>query len=99
MGSRSIEQLGQQVDAAIEEFDQAVAFHETWKPTVYDQSLLERMGTSFSTNAFLVIRTALRRETLLALVRPWDKDSRAVRMTDIEKQLQDSKTIDALVAM
>jgi hypothetical protein len=94
-----VTELKQQVDTAIAELDHAIAFHEMWKPTVHDESLLQRMGTSFATNAFLVIRTALRREMLLALLRLWDrpKEKRGVRMTAIAEQLRHSEMINALV--
>ncbi len=57
------------VTAAMEEFNMAVTFHEVWKPTVHDKDLHSRMGRSFATHAFLTIRTALRREMVLALAR------------------------------
>jgi hypothetical protein len=72
--------LQAKVTAAQQEFDLAVAFHEIWKPTVYDQKLHDRLGTSYATQAFRVVRTALRRELILALIRLWDKDDRAVGM-------------------
>ena len=61
--------LQQKVTAAQEEFDMAVTFHEIWKPAAYDQELHSRLGKSYATQAFLVTRTALRREMVLALVR------------------------------
>jgi hypothetical protein len=48
--------------AAQEEFDMAVTFHEIWKPAAYDQELHSRFGKSYATQAFLVTRTALRRD-------------------------------------
>ena len=72
--------LREQVSAAQQEFDIAIKLHETWKPAAYDQDLHERMGDSFASQTFLVVRMALRREMLLALMRLWDRDSRAVRM-------------------
>jgi hypothetical protein len=51
----------------------AVTFHEVWKPAAYNEDLRERMGVSYATNAFYVVRTAVRREMLLALTRLWDK--------------------------
>jgi hypothetical protein len=38
------------------------------------------MGTSFATNAFRVVRTALRRELLMGVTRMWDKAGGAVDM-------------------
>lgn len=76
-----------------------MALHEAWKPTAYDKRLHERMGTSYATNTFQTVRLALRREMLLALMRIWDKDPRALRMDEtIGKSIRDPKTIDALVA-
>ena len=68
------------VAAAREEFDLAVVFHEAWKPAAYDEDLRKRMGVSFATNAFHVVRVALRREMWLTLTRLWDKRPDAVRM-------------------
>jgi hypothetical protein len=53
--------LRQKVEAAQQEFDMAVTFHEVWKPAAYDTDLHARMGTSYATQAFRVIQTALRR--------------------------------------
>lgn len=85
------------VKAAQEEAILAVQFHETWRPTVDDPELLKRMGHSFATHSFHVIRMALRREVLLALMRLWDKDSRAVKLTGIAELLRDKPLFDALV--
>lgn len=75
-----IASLRKQVEAAQQEFDMALTFHETWKPAAYDKDLHKRMGDSFATQTFLVVRLALRREMLLALMRLWDKDERNVGM-------------------
>jgi hypothetical protein len=56
-----ITKLQAKATAAQQEFDLAVAFHEVWKPTAYDQDLHGRLGVSYATQAFRVIRTALRR--------------------------------------
>jgi hypothetical protein len=84
------------VTAAQQEFDLAVAFHEIWKPTAYDQDLHGRLGVSYATQAFRVIRTALRRELILALIRLWDKDGRAIGMECIANALGKREVIDAL---
>ena len=91
-----ITKLQAKVTAAQEEFDLAVAFHEIWKPTAYDQDLHSRLGVSYATQAFRVIRTALRRELILALIRLWDKDGRAIGMECIAKALGKKEVIDAL---
>jgi hypothetical protein len=93
-----IASLRAEVKAAQEEFDLAVTFHEVWKPTAYDEDLHRRMGVSYATNAFLVVQAALRREMLLALMRLWDKQPKAVRMESIAKALRDKRVIDALAA-
>jgi hypothetical protein len=59
--------LKQKVTAAQQEFDMAITFHEIWKPAAYDRELHGRFGKSYATQAFLVTRTALRREMVLAL--------------------------------
>jgi hypothetical protein len=57
------------------------------------------MGVSFATSAFFVVRSALRREMLLALMRLWDKDERNVRMElSIADLLRDQSVVHALAA-
>jgi len=90
--------LREKVSAADEEFDMAVRFHEVWKPAAHDKDLHKRMGASYATNAFFVVRAALRREMLLALMRLWDKEAKAVRMDSIATTLRDKQVIDALAA-
>jgi hypothetical protein len=92
-----IASLRKQVEAAKQEFDMAVTFHETWKPLAYDKDLHKRMGDSFATQTFLVVRLALRREMLLALMRLWDKDERNVGMElSIANVLRDQSVVHAL---
>jgi AbiU2 len=93
-----IASLRAEVKAAQQEFDMAVKFHEVWKLAVYDEDLHRRMGVSRATNAFHVVRVALRREMWLALMRLWDKVPKAVRMENITKTLRDKRVIDALAA-
>lgn len=85
------------VEAARDEALLAVQFHETWRPTVADTDLLERMGNSFATHSFHIIRIALRRELLLALMRLWDTNSRTVKVTAIAELLRNRALFDALV--
>lgn len=85
------------IEAAQDEALLAVQFHETWRPTVADAELRKRMGHSFATHSFHIIRMALRREVLLALMRLWDKDSRAVKVTSIGELLRDKAFFDELV--
>ena len=89
-------QLQKEVAAAQEEFDLAIAFHETWKPMAYDTDLHARMGNSYATQSFLVIRSALRREMVLAVYRLWDSNKDAIKMTRIAEALKQSDTIRAL---
>jgi hypothetical protein len=85
------------VRAAQNEFDMAITFHEIWKPAAYDKELHARMGNSFATNAFHVVRAALRREMLLALMRMWDTNPKSVRMErHIGPLLRNQQIIDAL---
>src|SRR5579863_10450398 len=88
--------LKEHVTAAQQEFDLAVAFHEVWKPMAYDKDLLNRMGTSYATQAFAVVRTALRREMLLAMMRLWDTNKQAIRLTWVRAMIREREVIDAL---
>ena len=69
--------------AAREELDTAIVFHEVWKPTAYDRKLHERVGRSYAAQAFKIVRTSLRREMLMALLRLWDTSPKAVRISRI----------------
>ncbi len=90
--------LRTKVRAARQEFDLAVTFHELWKPAAYDDDLHKRMGVSSATNAFNVVRAALRREMLLALMRLWDKDGRAIGMQFFASAMREEFVIEALAA-
>lgn len=92
------EQMSDAVKAAEGEIVMAVMFHETWKPTAYDEDLHNRMGKSFATHSFQIVRLSLRREMLLALLRLWDKDPRAIRMTAVADKLRKKEFFDAVVA-
>jgi hypothetical protein len=93
-----IVKLKAQVEAASQEFGMAIAFHEAWKPAAYDEELHKRMGVSYATNTFKVVRAALRREMLLALMRLWDNDKKAVGMVAIATTIDESVVIRALAA-
>jgi hypothetical protein len=88
--------LREKVTAAQQEFDMAVTFHEVWKPAAYDQDLHSRLGKSYASQAFLVTRTALRREMLLALIRLWDKNTKVIGMQSVRETLLDKAVIEAL---
>jgi AbiU2 len=91
-----IRALRAKVRAASQEFDFAQKCHEAWKPAANDKALHERVGHSYAANTFLIVRQALRREMLLALLRLWDREQRTVRMSDIAKALGDGQIMDAL---
>ena len=93
-----IRALRTKVDAATDELDIAVAVHETWKVAARDRALHARIGTSRVAVAFYIIRDALRRDVILALMRLWDKDRRAVGMKSIANNLCDTRVVDALAA-
>ncbi len=95
IGDPKIVALRAKVTAAQEEFDWAVTFHEVWKPAASDTELHKRLGSSYATHAFLVTRSALRREMLLALMRIWDKSKGSVRIHSIVTQMDD-KVLSAL---
>jgi hypothetical protein len=84
------------VTAAREEFNLAVQFHEAWKPAAFDPGLHRRMSHCHAGKTFLVVRTALRRELLLALMRLWDRDSEAIKMEFIRSVIGDRGTIALL---
>jgi hypothetical protein len=88
--------LKKMVTAAQEEFDMAVTYHEVCKTAAYDKDLHSRMGQSYASQAFLVTRAALRREMMLALMRLWDKNKQAIRMSLIDATIRDRAVIDAL---
>jgi hypothetical protein len=60
------------------------------------RNLHNRLGNSYATQAFLVTRTALRREMVLALVRLWDTNKEGIRMELIWHHLRNSDVIDVL---
>ena len=67
-----LEKLKQKIEVFRDEVEYLIMFYEAWRPMLYDQSLLERMGTSRASQTFNVIRTALRREVVLGLTKLWD---------------------------
>jgi hypothetical protein len=88
--------LCEKVRAAQQVFDMAVTCHEVWKPASQDEELHKRLGVSYATQAFNVVHVALRREMVLALMRLWDNDQRAIGMQAIARALDDARVIDAL---
>lgn len=92
------ERMKDTVKSVQDEIVMAVMFHETWKPTAYDVDLHNRMGRSFATHSFHIVRMSLRREMLLALMRLWDTNKEAIRMTAIADKLRNKDFFDAIVA-
>jgi hypothetical protein len=93
---RSLRDLRNQVRAAHEEFDVAMECHEAWKPATYDKALHERMSYTYAGKTFIVVRLALRREMLLALMRLWDTNKRSVNLRSIAKALGEPRILDML---
>lgn len=91
-----IERTEATVRAVLDEVTMAVMFHETWKPTAYDGELHTRMGNSYATHAFQIIRASLRREMVLCLMRVWDTNKQAIRLSKIVDNLHDKAFFDAL---
>ena len=87
--------LNEYVEAACQEVEWAIQFHEAWRPAAFDQSLLDRIGHSYAANTFLGIREALRREVVLALMRLWDNNSRALNLKKVADDLANPDVIDA----
>ena len=86
------------VAAADANFTMAVAFHEVWKPTVSEEDLHRRMSNSYAGQAFLIVRTALRREMLLALMRVWDESKGTGSLKHIFGDLAKSQIWQSLLA-
>jgi hypothetical protein len=84
--------------AAHDELHAAIEYHEAWRPSAYDPDLHQRLNGTFAANTFLIVRQALRRELLMSLMRMWDSDDRAIRMTKIRDELKDKTILDALDA-
>lgn len=96
ISSSKIQNLRKDVDAVTEEFDMAVGFHEAWKPAAFDVGLHQRMGTSYATTTFLIVRVALRREVLLAMMRLWDRSGKAVHFESIARALRNKEIVEVL---
>jgi hypothetical protein len=94
----TLAKLKKHVTAAADEFEMAVMFYEAWRTAVDDSSLHERLGTSYATNTFRVIMTALRRELLLALTRMWDTPKSALRLHIIADWIRNPQTIAMIAA-
>lgn len=91
-----LENLKHMVDASKQEMEMAVQFYEVWKPAAYDDSLHDSLEFTRSAQAFLVIRSALRREFILSLFRCWDRNKKAIRMTWISNLITETSVINVL---
>lgn len=91
-----IARLQEEVRAAEEDFELAVMFHETWKPAACDKGLHHRLRNSRAAQTFGVVRAALRREMLMALMRLWDGRPDGASMEFIAETLRDRNIINAL---
>lgn len=85
------------VRGAQDEISLAIMLHETWRPTAYDRELHDRMGDSYATNSFYIVRQSLRREMLLSLMKIWDKDNRTIEISAISNKLQCEEFFNSLV--
>jgi hypothetical protein len=92
----TIKALREKVDLATDELDAAIAVHEAWKVAAQNQPLGARIGTSRVAVAFLAVRDALKRDVLMALMRLWDSDTKAVSMRSVANILRDTRVVDAL---
>lgn len=99
MGSENprIAKLKATVEAACGEFDLATTFHELWKPAAFDVNLQARFGFSYAGHGLLVVRSALRREMLLAVMRLWDKSPKSIRMEAVARDIDNKEIISLLV--
>ena len=84
------------VQAAYDEILMAVMFHECWKVATFSPDLHSRIDMSRTAYTFQIIRTSLRREMLLGLMRIWDKDNRSIRMNKIVDNLKNASFFDEL---
>jgi AbiU2 len=85
--------LQEMFTAAQQEFEYAIQFHEVWKIAADDSDLHRRTGRSYASQAFLIIRSAIRREMLLALMRLWDRNKQAICITWVVATLGEEKDL------
>jgi hypothetical protein len=93
----ALERLRHDVRNAETDFSMAVALHECWRPAAYDSELHARMSNSYAGQAFILIRVALRREMLMALMRIWRKSGGASSLHEICTALKNRKVWDELL--
>jgi hypothetical protein len=93
-----IARLKEMIAVAQLEFEYAIQYHEVWKIAADDSDLHKRMGASYASQAFLIIRTGIRREMLLALMRLWDRNKQAIRITWVVAALREDKGLVPAIA-
>jgi len=93
-----VTQLRGRVQGVDRAFDYVVRTCEAWKLAANDASVHERLGRSYATNTFLVIRQALRRELAMGIARLWDSNRRTDNLFSIANTLEDQRVLTALVA-
>ena len=93
---QKVERLRASVEAAFEEFTLVMRLYETWRPAAFDQDIFDRMGPSYASHAFLLIREVLAREIVLGLTKLWDSTDRAIRMDKIGVFIRTPAVIRAL---
>ena len=84
------------VKAARREANDAVMYREAWRPMAHDSQLHARLGKSFASQTFLIIRYGLWREMLSALMRIWDRESDAIHLSLMINQIQNESLIREL---
>lgn len=89
--------LRARVKAAVQEYDTAVQFHESWRIAARDKALHGRVSHSFAGQTFLIVRRALRREFLLGLTRLWDHRTEAIKIISIADDLENPTILDSLL--
>ena len=93
---QKIGRLRAEVRAALDEFEFVIRLYETWRPAAVDQDLFGRMGSSYASHAFLLIREALAREIVIGLTKLWDSGDRPISMQRIAGFLRSPAVIRAL---
>ncbi len=93
---QKVTRLRDNVKAAFEEFTLVMRLYETWRPAAFDQDVFDRMGPSYASHAFLLIREVLAREIVLGLTKLWDTADRAIRMDRVGDFIRTPAVIRAL---
>lgn len=90
-------ELRRRLDLMWQDLTFAIACFELFRIAARDQRLLARLGKSYAAGAFRPVRDALFRETVLALMRIWDKRSRGnFRMDEIVDNVVRTEIVNAI---